>query len=73
MRTDTLRAPVDTTRRDRIPRDTTRRDTLEGRRERERKLSEAQAMSFAVPRPGRALSRRLPVRDPALAASELAA
>jgi len=73
VRTDTVRAPVDTTRRDRIPRDTTRRDTLEGRRERERKLSEAQAMSFAVPRPGRALSRRLPVRDPALAASELAA
>jgi hypothetical protein len=68
VRADTVAAPVDTTRRDSL-----RADSLGARRQRRRELPEAQAIELDVPRPGRALGRRPPVRDPALAASDLVA
>ncbi|PSQ81273.1 MAG: hypothetical protein BRD46_02530 [Bacteroidetes bacterium QS_8_68_15] len=73
VRADTVAAPVDTTRRNTIRRDSLRADSLGARRQRRRELSEAQAVELDVPRPGRALGRRPPVRDPALAASDLVA
>lgn len=78
---DTTRAPADTVRadttlRDTLLRDTIRRDTATVdtlQRPRRPQLSEEEALDFVVNRPGRAVSERIPARDPVLDATELLA
>ena len=66
LQSDTLRAPADTTARDSLAADTLRRPS-------QRTLSEADAVPFDATRPGRAVTRQIPARDPALDATEILA